>query len=375
MFSVVMMLKDEEKSVETSLSSVKNYVKDIVILDTGSQDNTINKIKTFCKNNKLNLFLKESVFKNFAESRNEAIEFAENNVNSTFLLLMDAGDEFKANSSRNTIDRYINMISKTVNYGLVRHSWLVNGQLEEHYDVRFIRTKNKCRYDERYPVHEKFKNVKDDILNVSTIFYLFQNRDKYGGSTSSRYLKDVEMLENSVKNRRNLYFLGQTYLNMENFEKSYEVNKLCYETLDEDDDALGDHIINNVLFRIGYSAMREGKPKELFLKYFKISFNRDTPPIESFIFFFLYCIENKIPQDALPYVEKLFYLEKPSPTSMNLVNHQFYDYKRWNLIGIICLLCKEKLDIGYTACKRALEYQKDPVDVNNLQVYKFVFKK
>ena len=366
--SVILMVKDEKNSIKNTIDSFKNYIKSIIVLDTGSSDNTIEIIRQTCKKNNQQLYLKETQFISFPESRNEAIEFAEQVSNSTFFLLMDAGDELKTNLTIDNFNNYLSSILSTYNYGLVRHNWFVRNNLEDHYDARFIRNKNKCRYDLRYLVHEKFKDVTNDITNMSNIFYLYQNRDLYGTSTEKRYIKDIEMLSKSIPNKRNLYYLGQTYLNMEDFENGYKYNLLSYEK-EKDDEEMGDHIIKTTLIRIGFCAIRCGKSKNIVFKYLTKAIEFTEPPIEAFIFLFSYAIDNKITREIMHYVPKLFNLDKPKDISN--VNHEYYDYKRWSLISIVCLLSNEQLVLGKQACKKALEFSNNLTDRNNMQIYNY----
>jgi len=366
--SVILMVKNEKNSIKITIDSVKNYIKNIIVLDTGSTDNTIEIIRQTCKKNNQQLYLKESQFISFPESRNEAIEFAEKVSNSTFFLLMDAGDELKTNLTKDNFIKHISSIPSKYNYGLVRHNWSVRNSLEDHYDVRFIRNTKKARYDLRYLVHEKFKDVTDDLTNMSDIFYLYQNRDLYGTSTEKRYTKDIEMLSKSVPNKRNLYYLGQTYLNIEDFENGYKYNLLSYEK-EKDDEEMGDHIIKTTLIRIGFCAIRCNKDKEIIFKYLSKAIEYNDPPIEAFIFLFSYAIEHKITREIMHYVSKLFNLEKPKDISN--VNHEYYDYKRWSLISIVCLLSNEQLPLGKQACMKAIKFSNNPTDRNNMQIYNY----
>ena len=373
--AVLLMVKNEKISIKNTIDSFKRYIDVVIVLDTGSTDNTIDIIKKTCENNKQKLYLKKTVFKSFPESRNESIEFAESVSDATFFLLMDAGDELKTHlSSKINFINAIKTIPNNYNFGLVRHNWLNNGSLEDHFDARFIRNKNKCRYDIRYPVHEKFDKVSNDLTNLSDIFYLYQDRDKYGISTQSRYLKDIEMLSNAVQNKRNLYYLGQTYLNMCDFENGFKYNLLSYEK-EIDDDEFGDHIIKNILIRMGYCAMRSNKSKEIVFKYLtKAIENFTEPPIEAFIFLFSYSIEQKITNDVMIYVPKLFELKKPIGNDLTIINHGFYDYKRRNLISIVCLISNQHIELGKKACQNALKVANNPDDRNNMQIYNYISK-
>lgn len=42
-----MIVKDEEKTIERVLSCVKKFADEIVVVDTGSKDNTVNLAKKF----------------------------------------------------------------------------------------------------------------------------------------------------------------------------------------------------------------------------------------------------------------------------------------------------------------------------------------
>ena len=96
---VLMMIKNEENSIAVTINSIKDYIKHVIIFDTGSTDRTIEIVKETCKTNNQELHLKVGVFKSFPESRNDAIEFAES-VKVKFLILMDAGDEFQTEKSK-----------------------------------------------------------------------------------------------------------------------------------------------------------------------------------------------------------------------------------------------------------------------------------
>ena len=72
-------------------------------------------MKETCAANNQELHLKVGVFKSFPESRNDAIEFAES-VKVKFLILMDAGDEFKSEKSKNKFLKVISSIPQNINY-------------------------------------------------------------------------------------------------------------------------------------------------------------------------------------------------------------------------------------------------------------------
>jgi glycosyltransferase involved in cell wall biosynthesis len=351
---ILIMVKNEEESIIVTLESVKKYFKNIIISDTGSTDNTVEVIKKFCIENSLNLYLNQTTFKSFPESRNEAIEFSEN-IKVQFLLIMDAGDEFKTNLTKNQFFKAITYISNDVNYGLVTRQCLEknenngNSVLQEHKDYRLIRNNSNCRYDLDIPVHEAFSNV-DKCILMNGVFNLYQNRIKYGLSTNERYKKDIELLLRAKPTKRNLYYLAQTYMNINDFDNGFKYNVLSIES--EDNTAPIDEAFTYV--RAGFCAIKIKKPFYIIFNYLEKAANLPKPPIDAFIYIFQICIQNNYIENALPYVEKAFNLEKPTLDS-TLVNHYFYDFLRWNLISIICVASNKYLDIGREAHFKALK--------------------
>ena len=369
LLGVLFMIKNEENSIKKSIESVSKYIKNIIVFDTGSTDNTINIIKSLCKDKDLILHLKEGKFISFPESRNEAIEFAEK-ISVKFLLLMDAGDEFRCDKNKKSLLYIIEKIPKNINFGIVKQIWLErSNQTSEHNDIRFIRNKSNCRYDLSYPVHEKFLNVNNN-LNLSNLFNLYQDRVKHGGSSISRYDSDIEKLLTAKISKRNYYFLAQSYMCKQDFENGFKYNLLSYETNDDTSSNIDEKF---TLVRIGFCAMMCKKSVDIIYKYLEMAISSPNPPIDAFVYMFKTSIDNTCFERAVPYIKRAFYLEKPNELESTLVNHEFYDYSRWNLISIICLFLKNKLpellDIGKNACTKAVNARNNPIDLHNMKLY------
>ena len=73
-----MIVKDEEKDIERCLKSVYKYIDYWVIIDTGSTDKTIKKVKSLMKNRfKVPGELHERPWVDFSHNRNAALAIAE----------------------------------------------------------------------------------------------------------------------------------------------------------------------------------------------------------------------------------------------------------------------------------------------------------
>lgn len=364
---VLLMVKNEEKSIETTINSTKKLIKNIIVFDTGSTDKTIEIIKNTCINNEQNLYLKEGDFKSYPESRNEAIKFAET-IDVNFLILMDAGDILQTNKNKKQFLKIIKAVPSHYNFGLVQKQWLEKTGLDNHFDIRFIKNHKNLRYDLRYPVHECFKDV-EEYVNIGDVFILFQDRTKFASSSEKRYSKDIEILSKAPENKRNLYYLAQSYMSVNDFYNGFKYNIKSYEIDDNIMNSNKDFDEKFTLVRIGYCAIACKMKSDIILYYLNKACETKEPPVDAFVYILKYFMDNKCPEKALPYVKKLFDLKKPGSDKSTLVNNQFYDYLRWHLISVICLSTNQMLDIGKNACLKAIDAGNHPNDINNIKLF------
>jgi tetratricopeptide (TPR) repeat protein len=359
----LIMVKNEETSIQVTIDSVKQYIKHIIVYDTGSTDKTIKIIKNICKQNGQILHLKEGVFEGFPQSRNISLDFAET-VPVKFLLLMDAGDEFRSDDSPFEFLDFIRRCPKDI--GSVRKQWLFNNKMQDHSDIRFIRNHSGRRYDLDHPVHETLTDI-DSCADLSYSFYLFQNRELYGGSSQKRYNRDIELLIKSKPTKRNLHSLSMTYFILNDYENSYKYALLSFNSYEGDTPNTTDACCHN---RAGICAYNCKLPEETIIGHFlmsiKIGKESDTM-VDPYIYILKYYIESGKPEKALPYLEELMNLEI-KPFTKITINHEYFNYHRWYLISIVCLATKQKLHIGYEAIKKILHYNK-PDDINNYKLY------
>ena len=367
MICVLMMVKNESESIKVSIESTKNYFQDIVIFDTGSTDNTIEIIKETCLKNNQRLYLKEGVFKSFPESRNDALDFA-NTVPHKYILMMDAGDEFKTDKTKKEFHEMIkNIPNEGFDIGIIKQKWLEKkgSSISDHFDCRMVKNHCNIRYDITYPVHEQVSHAETlRSMNFGDNFWLYQNRVKYGGSSEKRYNRDIEMLLKAVPNKRNLYFLAQSYMSVDDYKNGYKYNLLSYR-----EKTCGNFFDEKfTLVRIAFCAIQI-KMFDVATKYLDILLKSEEPPVDAYIYYFDLNIKMRKTEKLIPYVKKLYEMDKPSLTSsIKLVNHYFYDYLRFNLISIACLMNNNELEIGKKACLKAVAYNK-PDDLHNINIY------
>jgi glycosyltransferase involved in cell wall biosynthesis len=361
----LIMVKNEEQCIQVTIDSVKDYIKHIIVYDTGSTDKTIEIVKNVCKQNNQVLHLKQGIFEGFPKSRNEALEYAEC-VPVNFLLMMDAADEFKTDASPIEFLEFVNSCPKDI--GLVKLVWRVDS-LEEHCDMRFMRNNSGNRYDLDHPVHEVLVKH-DDYADTTNMFHLFQDRVSYGESSKKRYARDIELLLDAKPTKRNLYFLAQTYLCVKDYENSYKYYKLSIKTHSDNVD------VSEAMsyLRAGFCAFHCKLTEQIIIDNFlsAIQLSLSDPIIDPYIYILKYYIETGKPEKALPYIDALSKLSI-KPFTQNIIRNEFFDYDRWNLISVVCLMTNQRLDLGAEAIQKIIHLGK-PDDVNNYKIYELIRK-
>ncbi len=151
--SVCMIVKNEEKHLENCLNSIKNFVDEIIIIDTGSNDKTKEIAKKFT--NKIFDFKWNN---NFSDARN----FSLSKATKEWILSLDA-DEIIAKKD-------MEKIKKLINTGQA-DSFLLNWRNYTN-DIG-IAGWTSCKNDS----YEESKNASG--FNVEKVLRLFKNKKEY----------------------------------------------------------------------------------------------------------------------------------------------------------------------------------------------------
>lgn len=213
--SVYAICKNEEKFVDSWVESMKE-ADEIVVLDTGSTDNTVEKLK------KLGVKVKQQIFNpwRFDVARNESLKLISNDVD--FCVCVDLDERFKK-GWRNELEKYLTDEVCRVSY---RYTWNFNKDGSE--GVVFFADKihrNKMFIWE-HPVHETLRQIEFGLNGHITIPTLQLNH--YADTTKSRS-SYLPLLELSVKedpnSDRNVHYLGREYYFYGKYDKAIETLK------------------------------------------------------------------------------------------------------------------------------------------------------
>tara|TARA_R100000654_G_scaffold40902_1_gene66994 strand:- start:1231 stop:2334 length:1104 start_codon:yes stop_codon:yes gene_type:complete len=216
-----MIVKDEEKDIERCLKSVYKHIDYWVIIDTGSKDKTVKKVKSLMKNRfKVPGELHERPWVDFSHNRNEALEIAETKAD--YVMFMDADDIFQAEKNFN-LDFLLND-----NFSAYNSRFTLNGVEFER--TLFVNSLRGWRYEG--VLHEFIKLEGDDNffnqIGVAPNCQVCANASplKRASTEKEKYLNDAKVLEEALKedpeNCRYKFYLAQCYSDAKLYEKAIE---------------------------------------------------------------------------------------------------------------------------------------------------------
>jgi len=215
--SLCMIVRDEEAFLDECLESVSGVVDEIVVLDTGSKDNTV----AIANAHNARVFSKDWT-ESFADARNASLDHATGD----WILMLDA-DERLDESSKRTV---IRVVSKPAadGYELLIKNYRSGGPNPDFYAHRACRLfRNKPQHRYRGRVHEMIGPSITDcggkIGRIDAVIHhhgyqpdVIEQRDK--SATYIRLLKAD--LEEEPHNAYCLYNLGTTYWACGDYEEA-----------------------------------------------------------------------------------------------------------------------------------------------------------
>jgi tetratricopeptide (TPR) repeat protein len=206
-----MIVKNESKVIERCLESVRPYVDAWVIVDTGSSDDTIEKIRRSLKD--LPGALHQRQWRNFGANRTEAAALAYE-ANCDYLLFMDADDTLMAPKSFQWPELTQDAYELWLQYGGYRYTrqMLVSTRML----WRWIGVVHE--YPEAFPMAQTFGRLEEPQVRSST--------EGARSSDPQKYQRDAELLLQGLRdepnNTRYLFYLAQSYRDSADFEKAIE---------------------------------------------------------------------------------------------------------------------------------------------------------
>ena len=199
---VYAICKNEEKFIDRWYDSIKDEVDEIVVLDTGSCDNTIKKLK---EKEKIKVYQKQIKPWRFDVARNESLKLVSDDIDICICLDLD---EIIEPGFKKKINKLWN---KETTRLLYLYNWHINEQGKP--DITFYSEKIHKRKGFKWvnPVHEILEYEKEEkkIKTNEIIINHFPDITK----SRSSYLPLLELaVKENPYNDRNVHYLGREYM-------------------------------------------------------------------------------------------------------------------------------------------------------------------
>lgn len=195
--AVCYILKDEAKTIERSLDSVKGFIDKIVVCDTGSTDSTIGVVNRWADANGIPAMIFEREWVNFGQNRSELLELVSWMDDVDFCLLLDAD------------------MTATIEPGTKESLWAdgynigYTGPLDWKQKL-LVRNQHGYRYVG--VTHEYI--MTDQHEEVRTLDGLMVTHHGDGGSREDKYKRDYDLLVADMKENpgdiRTMFYLART---------------------------------------------------------------------------------------------------------------------------------------------------------------------
>lgn len=220
--SLCMIVKNEEKNIRKSIESVKNIVDEIIVVDTGSDDNTV----MIAKELGAKVFYFEWV-DDFSKAKNYALSKV--NKKCDWIIFIDA-DEYYDEASAKRIKDYIRQAEKIkcefiqgnlININKDNNNKIINMSK----NIRIFKNKNYICYEGR--IHEYIvnrhgdKRIADTELRLFHTGYSSEEVDQKNKAERNLNLLYKQLNEDS-ENINIKFFIAETLILDKNFEKALD---------------------------------------------------------------------------------------------------------------------------------------------------------
>jgi tetratricopeptide (TPR) repeat protein len=248
--SLCMMVKNEEKFLSQCLDSVRNYVDEIIIVDTGSTDGTVEIAEKYT--DKIYLHPWEE---DFSKHRNQSISYATGN----WIFILDA-DEVLSPESGNAVLEAIKDESIDSIYATVKNSFDKSRGEAVHNSIRIFRNNGIIHYEGR--VHNRVVGEKASKIYPITLFHEGYNLPPE--ESRKKFIRTTTILKKEIEENpqhpRAHHYLAASYLSEEMYDKALDSAIKAIDLADQGN--FNDHIYLWSHFIAGLSYIKTNRVDE-----------------------------------------------------------------------------------------------------------------
>ena len=217
---LTMIVKNESHVIRRCLDSVKRLIDYVLIVDTGSDDNTTEVINGWLSENSMPGEVISEPWKNFAYNRTFALTKLREKEFIDYSIMIDADETLFFEESFNVDDFKSNLTFDV--YNVKTNMW------GNYYERPQITTNRKvCEY--LGVVHE-FLSLTNLSVSSATGFENRPVQDSARNKSGNKFLKDIELLEEGISKEedgswlksRYTFYLAQSYRDSGNPQKALE---------------------------------------------------------------------------------------------------------------------------------------------------------
>jgi glycosyltransferase involved in cell wall biosynthesis len=305
--SVCMIVKNEEQYLDACLSSLGNHVDEIIVVDTGSTDRTIEIAQKF------NTDIFQIEWKNdFSYARN----FSLSKATMDWILVLDA-DEVVSEDELIKIKRIIQNTGAHA-YQLVIRNMLPPGEIVSYREQPAIRLfKNHSGIEYRGMIHESVQAflIESNLSTYKSMIYInhYGYAQVVAQGNESRGERNLSLLLESLKtNKFDAYIhyqLGITYKHQNQFDLATDHLK---SALSHNKKELSSDIVSEIFLKLAQISSLEGNAKRT-IKYAKNSLEQNPNNLIAQYLLSIQLVENKLFKEAIPHLQSLLHSELIPP--------------------------------------------------------------
>lgn len=199
---LAMIVKDEAHVIERCLESVRPYIDTLMIHDTGSSDDTIERINNFCARYHIPGMVSSREWVNFGHNRSLVLASARNKADYT--LMLDADETFGGN--------YEDILQEL--YSIDKDLYSMKVYLGDCQFTRNFLFKNDRPWVYKDPVHEYAYTENSFLPGDIVSGYIMSHHDGARSKDPEKYKKDAQMLleiPSSERTPRQTFYLAQCF--------------------------------------------------------------------------------------------------------------------------------------------------------------------